>query len=248
MSFVPVEIVNPGGAFPAVLTVDHGGAQVPAALGDLGLPPAVLASHHALDRGIAACARTLAARLDATVVICHASRLVIDCNRWIDDPRSILSHAGTVPIPANRAVTAADREARQEGIFWPYHRAVGDALDAAAARGRRPMLLALHSFVRWFDGARRPWDAGTLWNDGRAMAAALLGELARTPGLTLGDNQPYSGRQGLLGVDLHCHGQGIAGCGLEIADDGLETVEGRDLWAGRLDRALRALVSGGVAA
>lgn len=248
MTFEPVEVLNVGGRFPAVVTVDHGGAQVPPTLCGLGLPPAVLASHHALDRGAAACARALADRLDATVVICHASRLVIDCNRWVDDPRSILSQAGPVPIPGNAAVTPQDRASRQDTIFWPYHRAIAAATDAIEARGGRPMLFALHSFTRWFDGTRRPWDAGTLWNDGQPMADALLAALRHDPTLTLGHNEPYDGRGGLFGVDRHCHGQVIAGCGLEIADDTLETEAGQQAWARRLDAALRGLVEAGFAA
>lgn len=247
MSPGAIEICNPAGAFPAVLTVDHGGAFAPAAFGDLGLDAAMMASHHALDRGAADCARALGLRLGAPVVICHVSRLVIDCNRWLDDPRSILTRAGDIDIPGNRTLSDHQRRARQDGVFWPYHRAIADALDAHRNRGRRPMLLAVHSFVRWFDGQRRPWDVGTLWHDGRGMADALRTGLGRWPGLVIGDNAPYSGRDGLLGVDIHCYGQGIAGCGVEIADDKLQSADDRTEWAARLDIVLRALVEAGFA-
>jgi predicted N-formylglutamate amidohydrolase len=52
----------------------------------------------------------------------------------------------------------------------------------------------------------------------------------------------------LFGVDRHCHGQAIAGCGLEIADDMLATETGREAWADRLAAALRILADSGFAA
>src|SRR5690606_32955860 len=82
----PFEVVNPDGAGRVVLIADHAGRAIPAALGTLGLDEVALARHIAWDIGIADVTRRLAERLDAPAVLAGYSRLVIDCNRHLDDP------------------------------------------------------------------------------------------------------------------------------------------------------------------
>ena len=63
-----VHVDNPGGAGAYVLCADHATSAVPAGLGGLGLPEAVLAGHIAWDPGALDVARDLARRLDAALV------------------------------------------------------------------------------------------------------------------------------------------------------------------------------------
>ena len=231
------EIVNREGRFPCVVAVDHAGAALPPELGGLGLDPDVLASHHALDRG----AGELAARLDAPAVLCPTSRLVIGCNRWLDDPRSILPTAGGRAIPGNAGLGGRRRRARAEAVFWPYHEALGRTWKRARSPHGRPVLLALHSFTRTLGGVRRRWDTGTIWNERQGLSDALLGEIGRDGALTLGSNEPCSERGGIFTVDRHSFGTGAPGCELEIADDRIACPEGRTAWAERLARALGAI-------
>lgn len=247
LTALPPEIVNPEGRFPCVVAVDHAGAALPPELGDLGLDPDVLASHHALDRGARELALELAARLDAPAVLCPTSRLVIDCNRWLDDPRSILPAVGGRAVPGNAGLGGRARRARAEAVFWPYHEALGRTWRRARSRHGRPMLLTLHSFTRMLDGVRRPWDAGTIWNEGQGLSDALLGEIGRDGALTLGSNEPYSGRDGVFTVDRHSFGTGAPGFGLEVVDDRIVCPEGRAAWAERLARALGAIAGVGAA-
>ena len=248
LTALPPEVVNPAGRFPCVITVDHAGATVPPELRGLGLDPAWLGTHHALDLGARELAIAVAARLDAPAVLCPTSRLVIDGNRWLRDPRSILPAIEGRAVPGNLGLTAADRAAREDAVFWPYHEALGRALARARRLHGRPILLALHSFTRTLGGVRRPWDAGTIWNEGEALSAALLAEIGRGEVLRLGSNAPYSGRQGVYTVDRHTFGTGVLGCGLEVANDQLATPKDRSVWAERVCRALEALAAAGVAA
>ena len=149
-------ILNPEGAFPCIVAVDHASNAVPPELGDLGLSADRLASHHAFDRGVAALARALAERIDAPTILCGTSRLVIDCNRWLNDPRSVLAATDGEAIPGNVDLGEAARRARIDGVFWPYHERLGALIAAGRNRPRAPMMLALHSFTRHFGGARRP--------------------------------------------------------------------------------------------
>src|SRR5262252_11041054 len=85
----PFAIVNPAGLGRALLIADHAGRAIPRRLGRLGLDEAALARHIGWDIGIESATRALSALLDAPAAIAGYSRLVIDCNRRLDDPTSI---------------------------------------------------------------------------------------------------------------------------------------------------------------
>ncbi|WP_102225387.1 N-formylglutamate amidohydrolase [Acidimangrovimonas sediminis] len=241
-------LLNPEGRFPGLIVVDHAGTEAPAALGSLGLAPEWCDTHHYCDLGVTALAHRIAARLDVPMVLCPVSRLVIDVNRWIDDPRSILMQVEGQQIAGNAALAPEHRLARQEQVFWPYQEAVGRMLARVTARHAAPIFFALHSCTRVFDGARRPWDGGTIWHDDARMSRALLSHLGRESSLTLGDNAPYSGRDGAYTLDRHTFGSGLPACGFEVSNDLLETAEGQEAWADRLSGALQALACDGVQA
>lgn len=240
----PYEILNPEGRFPGLIVVDHAGVDVPEGHA-LGLAPEWHGTHHFCDLGVEPLARMLAERLDAPVILGTVSRLVLDLNRWIADPRSILPEVEGIPIPGNKLSHAA-REARQDGIFWPYHIALDRLWQQVQARHEDPVFFALHTCTRHMDGQRRPWDAGTIWNESPALSQALLAGLEGAG--TLGDNQPYSGRGGVYTVDRHTWGTGLRASGLEVSNDLVETRAGQAAWADRLARALRRTVRAEVGA
>ncbi len=235
-------VLNPEGQLPGLIVVDHAGTSVPDALAGLGLAPQWRETHHFTDLGVAELAQGLAARLDVPVVMCSVSRLVLDVNRWISDPRSVTACIDGTDIPANQNLSATDYSARQEAVFWPYHELVGRVWAQQMARHARPFFFALHTCTRVFEGFRRPWDGGTIWHDDESLSRLMLRGLGEEAGLTLGDNKPYSGRDGIYTVDRHTFGSGLPACGFEVANDMLETKAGRDAWADRLARALAAAV------
>lgn len=248
MNANPPIVLNPDGRLPGVIAVDHAGRSVPPGLGELGLAATWRDSHYFCDLGVAELAHELAARIDVPIVLCDVSRLVIDVNRWVDDPRSIAMALEGTPIPANAALSPAEREARQEAVFWPYHSLLGAIWERQTARHSRPFLFALHSCTRVFQGQHRPWDGGTIWHDDDTLSRHLLGHLGLEEGLVLGDNQPYSGRNGVFTVDWHSYGSGLPACGFEVTNDLLETGPDRARWASRLAGALTAAIDDGVAA
>lgn len=231
-------VLNPDGRLPGLIVVDHAGTETPDALGPLRLDPHWHGTHHFCDLGAADLARALAGLLDVPVVLCPVSRLVIDVNRWLDDPRLILTEVDGAPIPGNLTLSPDLRQARIDGVFWPYHAAIAQVWARQTAQHARPFFLALHSCARTFGGARRPWDGGTIWHDDRRMSDLMLRSLGQDGRLTLGDNQPYSGLSGVYTVDRHCYGTGLPACGFEVTNDQLETPDGIARWAGLLARAL----------
>jgi predicted N-formylglutamate amidohydrolase len=240
----PFELFNAEGAAPLVFVCDHAGRAIPRALGRLGLDEATLARHIAWDIGVADLTRALARRLDAPAVLATYSRLVIDCNRRLDDPTSIPAMSDQVPIPANQSLAAEARRQRAEACFLPYHRQVDILLDSFLARGLAAAFLSMHSFTPVFQGFERPWHVGVLWDRDPRLAVPLLQALAEGGDLVVGDNQPYSGRE-RRGYAIHEHAEarGLPHALIEVRQDLIDTRPGVAEWEGRLGRALARALS-----
>jgi predicted N-formylglutamate amidohydrolase len=240
----PFQAVNPDGRAPLLLVCDHASDAVPHALAGLGVPVREMQTHIAYDIGAAAVARLLAQRFDAPLLLAGYSRLVIDCNRLPGVPTSIPPVSDAVPIPANQSLDAAAHQARVDELFRPYHAAADAQLDAMAARGAKPCFLAVHSCTPVFAGFRRPWHFGVLWNQDGRLAEPLIAELARDGEVCVGDNQPYSGRDGHgYSLPTHAEARGLPHATIEIRQDLIGTVAGVERWARRLGDAL-AIVLG----
>jgi predicted N-formylglutamate amidohydrolase len=238
------EIVNHAGAGRAVLICDHAGRTIPAALGSLGLDQAALWRHIAWDIGIADVTRALARLLDAPAVLAGYSRLVIDCNRRLDDPTSIAQESDGVRVPGNCGLTAADRAARADACFHPYHRAVARLIDGRLKAGLVPAVISMHSFTPVMNGFERPWHVGILWNRDPRLPVPLLERLARESGIHVGDNEPYTGRDE-HGYSIYVHGEdlGLPHVLIELRQDLIDTRHGAEDWAGRLGAVFAELLA-----
>lgn len=240
----PFQAVNPDGRAPLMLVCDHASDAIPRALDGLGVAARELQTHIAYDIGAAAVARRLSARFDAPLLLSGFSRLVIDCNRAPGVPTSIPPLSDAVPIPRNQALDAAGREARRVALFEPYHAAIAARLDAFAARGETPCFLAVHSCTPVFAGFRRPWHFGVLWNHDGRLAEPLIAELARDGEVCVGDNQPYSGRDGHgHTLPTHAEARGLPHATIEVRQDLIGTDAGIERWARRLGDALAIVLA-----
>ncbi len=239
----PVETCNEAGRAEALLLCDHASAAIPAALGDLGLDAGERRRHIAWDIGIADVTRRLANKLDATAILSGYSRLVIDCNRQLDDPTSIPQESDGVTIPANRGLSNEMRRRRADACFWPYQRAIAARIDGKRASGQRPILFSLHSFTPVMEGFERPWHIGILANRDRRVAGPLLDALRRDPSLVVGDNEPYDGRHG-RGYGMMVHGEetGLPFALIELRQDLIDTHHGAEAWANRLATVLHEIL------
>lgn len=237
-------VVN-GQSLGAFLVVcDHASAAIPCALGDLGLSPAERARHIAWDIGAKDVALHVAKKLDAACVLAGYSRLVIDLNRDPGHPGSILEESDKTPVPGNRALAPPDRQMRVAALYEPYHAEIRRQLDVRRNRGQAPVLISIHSFTPRMGGQERPWHIGILWNDDGRLARPLMRELAsQNPGLVIGDNEPYSARQGPEfnnTIEIHAGRQGFASVMIEFRQD---TVDTPDKAAGMAEVFLRALAA-----
>jgi predicted N-formylglutamate amidohydrolase len=239
-----VEFCHMAGQAPLLLTCDHASRRIPAALTRLGLTEVVIGQHIGWDIGAAAVTRRLAPLLDARAILAGYSRLVIDCNRHLDDPSAIPTESDGVVIPGNAALDPAAREARVASLHAPYHAAVTAALDALTRPGATPALISVHSFTPRMKGLERPWHVGVLWdNDGR-IALPLLDALRAESGLVVGDNQPYSAREP-VGFTQRFHGydRGRPHVAIELRQDLIADEAGAAEWAERLARVLQPILA-----
>ena len=225
---------NGQGAF--LILCDHASNHIPDRYGDLGAGAEVLASHAAWDPGALDVARGLAERLDAALVYSTVSRLVADCNRVEDAPDIFPAVCERHEIPGNRGLDADARMERVLSVHAPYHALIEEVLDD---RADESTLVAIHSFTPVYQGERRPWEIGVLFDENRALADRVLARLGARGGLTIGRNQPYSPADGVY-YTLARHGtaHGRPAVMIEIRNDLIRDEEGVARWVEILADAL----------
>ena len=239
----PCAVLERAPQVPALLVCDHAAARIPAALGTLGMPPEALADHIALDIGAAAVTRFLSEALNLPAVLTEYSRLVVDCNRRLDDPTAFPAVVDGYQVPGNRDLSSDARRQRAEELYWPYHHCVRDELARLEAMAPAPALIAIHSFTPVIGETMRPWQIGILWDKDPRLPEHLLTALRRHENVLVGDNEPYSGKHPAdFTVDHHAESEGLAHVGIEIRQDLITTLDGVEHWGGVLADALRSIL------
>lgn len=223
-----------------LLIADHASNHLPAGV-ELGVPASVMGEHVAVDIGVAPLAATLCAELGCPAVLGGISRLLIDLNREDHAPSLIPETSDGILIPGNAGLTLADRAARIDTYWRPYHDRIADLISGNCPK----LLISLHSFTPRLatSGEVRPWHVGILYNqDERAARVAL--PLLEQAGIVAGDNLPYSGK--VLNATMNRHGEDnhIAYLGIEVRQDLISDADGVALWGGRLAPIIRAVLDG----
>lgn len=235
----PVNVFNPGGESSIFLVCEHAGRRIPRKLGDMGLSERDRSRHIAFDIGADAVSRHIAERLDAPLITQTYSRLVCDCNRETHVPSFIPEISERTRIPANEALSSADRDARIEEIYRPLHDRIKDELDKRAAQGRPTVFISLHSFTPVFMDQPRPMHIGLLY-DRDPRLAHLVGSVLRASGDHLvTDNAPYAlDRNRDYTVPEHGERRGIPSLEIEIRQDLIAEPDGQIAFAAILAEAL----------
>ncbi len=235
----PVRLLRSNGVSNLFLIADHAGRAIPRRLGKLGLPDSELNRHIGWDIGIAGVTEQLSEALDAAAVLQTYSRLVIDCNRDPAVASAMPEISELTRIPGNVGLTDADRAARVDAIFRPYHARIAALLDARGAAGRRTVLVAMHSFTPVFKGESRAMQVGVLYNRDARFASILLALLRAEGDLMVGDNAPYAITDTSdYGVPVHGERRGLPHVEIEIRQDLIEDAAGQAAWAARFARLL----------
>jgi predicted N-formylglutamate amidohydrolase len=235
----PVEIVNPHGRSAVLLVCEHAGRAIPSALRDLGIAASELDRHIAYDIGAAGLARKLSETLDATLILQRYSRLVIDCNRPSEAPDCMPAASDGTAIPANCAITEADRILRLEGIHRPFHDAIRSLIDGRA--GYRPTTIAtIHSFTPRLANADRPWQIGVCFNrDGSFARKFMRAFQSANPAMSAAYNQPYNVDDvSDYTIPVHAERRRLPHVLIEVRNDQLADDLGQARWAGLIAQSL----------
>ena len=237
----PFYVVNPLAQTPILLVCDHASCRFPQALGDMGLDPFARRCHLAIDIGAGKLTESLAKSLGVTAVIAQYSRLIVDCNRQLMDPGAFLEYGDGILVPGNRNLTQADKDARANAIYWPYHHAIDEQIKRLRAVGPSPAFISMHSFTPVLNGISRAVELSVLWDQDPRVAEIFLGEF-RAAGFLTGDNEPYSGRAPQdFTIDHHAEEGGLPHVGIEVRQDLIDDIAGVDEIAPVMHRIIESI-------
>jgi predicted N-formylglutamate amidohydrolase len=181
----------------------------------------------------------LAQTLDAPAICSRYSRLLIDCNRDLNDHDLIVRESDHTVILGNQEVTSEECQRRIDQFYQPYH----EMIDSFLARKRNyPVtLLSIHSFTPILGKKERPFDLGVLFDRYEDLAQEI-GERLGHDGHRVRYNEPYSGYDGLI-LRARSHGErnGLMYLELEINNSLITTTEGAQRIAAVVSRVCRDL-------
>lgn len=224
MELEPYRILGTPRAGGVLIVSDHASNRVPDDV-ELGIDPALLDQHIAVDIGVAEVAEWLVRDTGCAAFLGNVSRLVCDFNR--DEEAAIPAASDGHTVPGN-ALGQAAREARLARFFGPYHA----ALEALLAAHPPALILSLHSFTPRLatSDEPRPWHCGVLYNQDDRAARLAIPLLAQS-GLVVGDQLPYSGTLLNYTMNRHAEAAGRAYFGLEVRQDLIADAAGQARWA-----------------
>ncbi len=203
-----------------LIVVDHASNYIPKKYNNLGLTKKDTLTHKAYDPGIKDLAINLSNKLNSHLVLGEYSRLLIDCNRDINDPTLISSISDRKLIIENKKITKQERSYRINKMYKPYH----NKIEKKILEKKINVIISLHSFNPIFKGKKRQLKYGILSNRDRRLSDCVIRELKKKQNY-VGDNEPYKGS--LIGDTLYKHAlnRGIHHSLIEIRNDLLSNVK-----------------------
>ena len=238
----PYITLNPNSITPVLLVCDHASNRFPKSLGTMGLDYLDRLSHITVDIGSRATTESLARQLNTTAILCQYSRLIVDCNRNISDNSAYLDKSDGVDIPGNQNLNDNEKEIRESEIYWPYHNAIDTQISRLKRQKVSPIIISIHSFTPVFNGNKREWEVGVLWDKDPTTARIFINKLTEA-GFLVGDNKPYSGKDPEdFTLDYHAETIGLPHVGIEIRQDLINNDDGVMRISNTLQKVISSLV------
>lgn len=233
-------IVNEKGGSSIFLVCEHAGRQIPKSLESLGLPEAELSRHIAYDIGAEPLARRLAEKLDSPLVLQRYSRLVYDCNRPPDSPGAMPAVSELTTIPGNRNLTEAQRQARIDAIYKPFHRKVRGLIEERLDSREEVIFVTIHSFTPVFKSIPRTMHVGLLFDKDRRFTEFVGARLKAAGNFEVRYNEPYGPSDGVCHtLNVQAGAKGLPYSMIEIRNDLIQNESGQIEWADRLAEVLQ---------
>lgn len=233
------KVLRPLGGSQYVLICDHATNWMPVEMEGLGLSRQDLGRHIAWDIGAAGVTEVLSELLDAPAIFSPASRLVVDCNRHVGAADQMLEVSDGTVVAGNKKLTAAQKKARVEEWYEPYHEAIEGVLRGRETRGMVTKVVSVHSMTPSLDGVVRPWPIALSSDGERGFTERVLERLRAQGDLQVGDNEPYSMDPKVdFSVPEHAVKRGLEYVQVEFRQDEVAWKMGQLRWAQRFAEAL----------
>jgi predicted N-formylglutamate amidohydrolase len=241
----PVGIEVADGQGPFVIICEHASSTLPRALGDMGLSEEARFSHIAWDPGALAVARLLSARFDSPLVFQRFSRLVYDCNRPPESPAAMPAKSEIYAVPANENLDEAERQARTNALYRPFHAGISDLIDRRTMAGLKTELVTVHSFTPVYFGKPRAVEIGILHDADAVMADAMLLAAEHDRAFDVRRNEPYGPADGVThSLVLHGVSRGIPNVMIEVRNDLIRDNAGQEVVARYLSKLMDQTIGG----
>jgi len=218
-----------------LVTCEHGGNRIPTHYRDcFAGKETLLQSHCGYDPGALSMARGIVRQLGSPLIYSTISRLLVDLNRSLRNPRLHSENIQRLSVKSRRKIV--------ERYYLPIRARAEAVIDHAVAKGKCVIHISSHSFTPELDGVVRHADIGLLYDPGRSGEVALCSEWQaclkdREPGLRVRRNYPYAGKSDGFTAFLRRRFSATEYVGIE-----LEINQGIILEGGRAWRQRRALV------
>ncbi|MCA9119690.1 MAG: N-formylglutamate amidohydrolase [Planctomycetaceae bacterium] len=173
----------------------------------------ILRSHRGYDRYAIEMANALATRLDCELIQGTVSRLLVELNRSIDH-RSLFSEF-------TRSISDLQRSALLNEYYFPYRKAVEQAIRSRIRRRYEVLHLSVHTFTPVMNGRPRIADVGLLFDPTRERESTLMRHWKQVlsqqlPELRTRKNYPYYGRTDGLTTSMRHEFAGGNYVGIEV--------------------------------
>ena len=219
-----------------LLICDHASNYIPSEYSNLGLASEVLDTHIAYDIGVKEVATNLAELLQCPLVMTNFSRLLVDANRGIDDPTLIMKISDGKIIQGNKNISffseCKERRKRIDFYYNAYHNKISEIIARSVKKNLFPAIISIHSFTPFFGGKRRAIELGILWDSDNRLPNIFFNYLNKKyKNMSIGNNEPYSGR--MKNDTLYRHGtkQGLANILIEIRQDLISNSIGQNFFS-----------------
>ena len=221
-----------------LIIADHASNFIPKKYNNLGLVRKEIFTHIAYDLGVRELAINLSNKLDSYLVLGEYSRLLIDCNRDINDPTLIPVISDRKLILGNKKITKNERSFRVNKFYKPYHNKIKEMILEKQIN----VIISVHSFNPIFKGKKRLIEYGILSNQDRRLSDYIINELDVKENM-VGDNKPYKGS--LVGDTLYKHAlkNGIHHTLIEIRNDLLSNMKKIDQVSNLLYRVINKSIN-----
>lgn len=221
------QVLNPDSDGPILVSCEHASKIIPEEYSNFGVKnPSQLPDWH--DVGAGELALLIVKQLKARGIMPLFSRMVINVNKPIGDPKLINDSCFGVRIPGNENLSLKEKKERIFKYYLPYHRQLKRELLNLKKQHQKIFFVSVHSFFHKINREERKIDIGILYKYKKdfAFCNKIKKLLEKKTNFDIRFNKPYSAHE-TAGYTINKYGndKNINCIEFEINDRHLKTKE-----------------------